>query len=147
MVCVFICMCCCLFLLFFFSSRRRHTRCALVTGVQTCALPICRNWVFKNDAQKAWLEACVAKGYTVPDWPKAYGGAGLTPEQTKVFKQEMKRIHARSPLDSFGIWMLGPALLQFGPAEPKVAYLNRSEESRVGKECVSTCRYRWSPDH
>src|SRR3546814_8985139 len=28
------------FLLFFFSSRRRHTRCALVTGVQTCALPI-----------------------------------------------------------------------------------------------------------
>src|SRR3546814_716475 len=29
-------------MLFFFSSRRRHTRCALVTGVQTCALPICR---------------------------------------------------------------------------------------------------------
>src|SRR3546814_10901826 len=30
---------------FFFSSRRRHTRCALVTGVQTCALPICpENW-------------------------------------------------------------------------------------------------------
>src|SRR3546814_5694656 len=29
-------------LFFFFSSRRRHTRCALVTGVQTCALPICR---------------------------------------------------------------------------------------------------------
>src|SRR3546814_2339458 len=30
-----------MFLFFFFSSRRRHTRCALVTGVQTCALPIC----------------------------------------------------------------------------------------------------------
>src|SRR3546814_1502622 len=29
-------------MLFFFSSRRRHTRCALVTGVQTCALPICQ---------------------------------------------------------------------------------------------------------
>src|SRR3546814_3643355 len=28
------------FIIFFFSSRRRHTRCALVTGVQTCALPI-----------------------------------------------------------------------------------------------------------
>src|SRR3546814_10324329 len=40
MVCVrrVICM-----LLFFFSSRRRHTRCALVTGVQTCALPISRH--------------------------------------------------------------------------------------------------------
>src|SRR3546814_6923958 len=32
---VFVCLC-----FFFFSSRRRHTRCALVTGVQTCALPI-----------------------------------------------------------------------------------------------------------
>src|SRR3546814_15354290 len=31
------------FVIFFFSSRRRHTRCALVTGVQTCALPICRS--------------------------------------------------------------------------------------------------------
>src|SRR3546814_1004641 len=34
--------------LFFFSSRRRHTRCALVTGVQTCALPICRQAVAKH---------------------------------------------------------------------------------------------------
>src|SRR3546814_14853490 len=33
-------MCCMFVFLFFFSSRRRHTRCALVTGVQTCALPI-----------------------------------------------------------------------------------------------------------
>src|SRR3546814_5158741 len=31
---------CCLLMFVFFSSRRRHTRCALVTGVQTCALPI-----------------------------------------------------------------------------------------------------------
>src|SRR3546814_3499228 len=35
-------MCCCGYFFFFFSSRRRHTRCALVTGVQTCALPIFR---------------------------------------------------------------------------------------------------------
>src|SRR3546814_4919740 len=35
------CLCCAFFFFFFFSSRRRHTRCALVTGVQTCALPIC----------------------------------------------------------------------------------------------------------
>src|SRR3546814_7817668 len=32
---------CITWICFFFSSRRRHTRCALVTGVQTCALPIC----------------------------------------------------------------------------------------------------------
>src|SRR3546814_11337767 len=37
-----ICISGCLFWCFFFSSRRRHTRCALVTGVQTCALPILR---------------------------------------------------------------------------------------------------------
>src|SRR3546814_1412062 len=35
------CVFCRFFRFFFFSSRRRHTRCALVTGVQTCALPIC----------------------------------------------------------------------------------------------------------
>src|SRR3546814_6525429 len=34
-------LCLCFLCCFFFSSRRRHTRCALVTGVQTCALPIC----------------------------------------------------------------------------------------------------------
>src|SRR3546814_8661064 len=34
------------FVLFFFSSRRRHTRCALVTGVQTCALPICYRAIY-----------------------------------------------------------------------------------------------------
>src|SRR3546814_10786389 len=44
-LCFFVCFLCCvlfvfLFCVFFFSSRRRHTRCALVTGVQTCALPI-----------------------------------------------------------------------------------------------------------
>src|SRR3546814_1179823 len=35
----------CLFFVFFFSSRRRHTRCALVTGVQTCALRISKRWL------------------------------------------------------------------------------------------------------
>src|SRR3546814_7692417 len=35
-----VCICCWTVCVFFFSSRRRHTRCALVTGVQTCALPI-----------------------------------------------------------------------------------------------------------
>src|SRR5881409_4211759 len=34
------------FVFFFFSSRRRHTRCETVTGVQTCALPICGDLVF-----------------------------------------------------------------------------------------------------
>src|SRR3546814_12592896 len=40
---------------FFFSSRRRHTRCALVTGVQTCALPICETFYGK-------AKRCLAPG-------------------------------------------------------------------------------------
>src|SRR3546814_4121519 len=36
---------------FFFSSRRRHTRCALVTGVQTCALPICQQHAAEHQRQ------------------------------------------------------------------------------------------------
>src|SRR3546814_6585116 len=42
---------CCVFLLFCFSSRRRHTRCALVTGVQTCALPISVRWKIRDPEQ------------------------------------------------------------------------------------------------
>lgn len=90
-----------------------------------------RKFMFKNDAQRAWLEACVAKGYTVPDWPQAYGGAGLSAEETKVLRQEMKRIKARSPLDSFGIWMLGPALLQFGTEDQKVHYLGQIARGEI----------------
>src|SRR3546814_19704239 len=54
-----------------------------------------RKWVFKNDAQKQWLEACVAKGYTVPDWPVDYGGGGLTPQQPKATNQEHGQAHWR----------------------------------------------------
>ena len=82
-----------------------------------------KNWKFQSEAQKTWLERCVTKGYTVPTWPEAYGGAGLNRDQEKVFHEELKRINARLPLQSFGIWMLGPALLQFGSEEQKLHYL------------------------
>src|SRR3546814_8034127 len=95
-------------LCFFFSSRRRHTRCALVTGVQTCALPIYSLYV--KPATKTRLYANVyfrefaSKGTPAVKYlgPEVYGG-----------KRRVKR----------------------------------SEERRVGKECVSTCRSRWSPYH
>lgn len=90
-----------------------------------------RNATFKNDAQKSWFEACLAKGYTVPDWPVAYGGAGLSPAEAKILKQEMGRIKARAPLQSFGIWMLGPALLHFGTEEQKLHYLNQIARGEI----------------
>ena len=82
-----------------------------------------RTWEFTSEAQRVWLERCVAEGYTVPTWPVEYGGAGLTRDEEKVFHEEMERIGARLPLQSFGIWMLGPALLHFGTHEQKLRYL------------------------
>src|SRR3546814_10346225 len=86
---------CCRYVVgFFFSSRRRHTRCALVTGVQTCALPI-------FPSPSPWLK--------------------------RLFSHT--NIHRRRLGVAAGVLLL------------------RSEERRVGKECVSTCRSRWSPYH
>src|SRR3546814_2453104 len=87
-------------LIFFFSSRRRHTRCALVTGVQTCALPISGR----------------ARGGLLMAWRFPW----------------LKRA---SPDD------------EVADADPSDGWQRRSEERRVGKECVSTCRSRWSPYH
>ncbi len=82
-----------------------------------------RNAVFKNDAQKRWLELMAERGWTVPDWPKDYGGGGLSPAETKILRQEMTAIGARNPLYSFGISMLGPSLLKHGTEEQKKRFL------------------------
>src|SRR3546814_2226480 len=94
--------------IFFFSSRRRHTRCALVTGVQTCALPICRG-----------------------------GGAS----QIDGLRRGV-----------LNLWELNVQRLQRGEVRQQRGWGHglkdeaRWEERRVGKECVRTCRSRWSPD-
>jgi acyl-CoA dehydrogenase len=82
-----------------------------------------RNWTFQSDAQRQWLEAMATRGWTVPDWPKDYGGGGLSAAEARVLKEEMQRIGARPALMSFGISMLGPALLKFGTEEQKRHYL------------------------
>ena len=82
-----------------------------------------RNWTFQSDAQRLWLERMVERGWTVPHWPRDYGGGGLSPAEAKVLKEEMARIGARQPLYSFGISMLGPALLKFGSEEQKKRFL------------------------
>src|SRR3546814_14084819 len=99
---------------FFFSSRRRHTRCALVTGVQTCALPISR----------------------------------LTEQQKTYEKVERAAQNGDQVVIDF-VGSVDGVKFDGGAADdyPLVLGSNRSEERRVGKECVSTCRSRWSPDH
>src|SRR3546814_4119113 len=84
---------------FFFSSRRRHTRCALVTGVQTCALPI----------------------------------------------SALPKFHSGFRFGSLRALLLLFFLLHFFLFF--LFFVIRSEERRVGQECVSTCRSRWSPSH
>src|SRR3546814_18082471 len=113
------------YLMFFFSSRRRHTSCGLVTGVQTCALPIwglevIRNWIPDLHLAEKKLLASVLAG-------SRQGGKLLM----TMFDEE------RLSLAAFDI----------STAERIYKSNRRSEERRVGKECVSTCRSRWSPFH
>src|SRR3546814_13849209 len=102
---------------FFLSSRRRHTRCALVTGVQTCALPIC----YYNFAQP-----------TAGDFLKDVGAMGLG---KALERRRMWNSSRMNPTDYSDV-----------SAAP-CTYLMRSDERRVGKAYVRTCRSRWSPFH
>src|SRR3546814_10906341 len=92
----------------FISSRRRHTRCALVTGVQTCALPICYVTLL---------------GLVSHEYFHTWNVKRLKPSDfahLDYTRENYTRL----------LW-----------------FFERSEERRVGKECVSTGRSRWSPYH
>lgn len=82
-----------------------------------------RKWVFSSEGQQLWLERMAAKGWTAPRWPAEYGGGGLTGDEAKVLREEMARIGARRPLSSFGLDMLGPALLLYATQEQKEQYI------------------------
>jgi acyl-CoA dehydrogenase len=86
---------------------------------------------FSGDAQRLWLERMGAKGWTVPEWPEAYGGGGLSKDEAKILAAEMRTMNARSPLSSFGIWMLGPALLKYGNEAQKLEHLPRIARGEI----------------
>src|SRR3546814_1309481 len=92
---------------FLCSSRRRHTRCALVTGVQTCALPIYSRGHLRHRENGQQVGSLL-------------DGVERVIILAELFLHRLRRCK------------------EFVP---------RSEERRVGKECVSTCRSRWSPYH
>ena len=77
----------------------------------------------KNPESKIWLERMAERGWTAPRWPTAYGGGGLSFQEERILQQEMQRIRARLPLNSFGLWMLGPALLEFASEAQKQEHL------------------------
>ena len=90
-----------------------------------------RKAVFADPDQKLWLDRMAERGLTVPDWPQAYGGGGLTPTQTKILHEEMADLGCRKPLYSFGISMLGPALLVFGSEEQKLNHLPKIARGEI----------------
>ena len=82
-----------------------------------------RNASFASEDARIWFERMRDKGWTAPEWPTEYGGGGLDEAQTKVLKEEMKSINARAPIFSIGIWMLGPAILEYGSHQQKLQHI------------------------
>lgn len=90
-----------------------------------------KNPNYTSEDQKIWFERMRDKGWTAPTWPVEYGGGGLSKDEAKILKKEMARLNCRIPLWSFGLAMLGPALLQFGTAEQKAKYLTEITRGEV----------------
>lgn len=80
-------------------------------------------FVFKNPHQKEWLARAAEAGLTAPEWPREFGGGGLSRAQAKVLSQEMRNLKIPPPLIGFGLTMIGPTLLQYGNEEQKRQHL------------------------
>ena len=78
---------------------------------------------FANPDSEVWLQRMAERGWTCPTWPQEYGGGGLSSDENKILQEELRAINARPALQSFGIWMLGPALLEFASHEQKLEFL------------------------
>ncbi|MDG1204634.1 MAG: acyl-CoA dehydrogenase family protein [Pseudomonadales bacterium] len=70
-----------------------------------------------------WRHSLGAKGWTVPTWPKEYGGGGLTNDEAAVLYEEIAKIKARLPMPGMGVSMIGPTLLEYGTEEQKKLHI------------------------
>jgi len=82
-----------------------------------------RRGEFPSEDARLWFERMRDRGWTVPEWPRQYGGGGLSAREARILKEEMKRIKARTPIYGIGIWMLGPAVLEYGNEEQRQKHL------------------------
>lgn len=74
---------------------------------------------------RLWLERMAEKGWTVPTWPKEYGGADLGRDEYRVLVEELQRVGARTPLTGRGVNYIGPTILELGTDEQKARWLPR----------------------
>lgn len=77
----------------------------------------------QDPALLEWRHKLGEKGWTIPTWPKEYGGGGLTPEQNAVLQEEIRAIKARMPMGGMGVSMIGPTLLEYGTEEQKLRHI------------------------
>jgi alkylation response protein AidB-like acyl-CoA dehydrogenase len=78
---------------------------------------------FSSEDQRLWFERMRDKGWFCPDWPREYGGGGLSPAELAVLESELRCLKCRPAQINLGIWMLGPVLLEYGSEEQKRALL------------------------
>ena len=86
---------------------------------------------YKNPETLQWLNLMAAKGFTAPTWPKEYGGAGLSPIENQILREEMTRINARPALSGMGLSMIGPALLEYGSDEQRAEHLPKIASGEI----------------
>ena len=82
-----------------------------------------RAFAGSDDPQIVWMHRMASKGWTAPSWPTEYGGGGLSAAEARVLDRELSRGGYRTPLASFGVWMLGPVLLEYANEAQKKEYL------------------------
>jgi alkylation response protein AidB-like acyl-CoA dehydrogenase len=83
------------------------------------------------DDVKNWAHALAARGYTVPMWPKEYGGGSFDAAHAAVIGEELARVGTMNPALSFGTQMLGPVLLEFASHEQKLEHLPKIARADV----------------
>src|SRR3546814_14398699 len=135
----------CLYLFFFFSSRRRHTRCALVTGVQTCALPIFYDLkkTTPNSIPESWscsLYTTINSQDQLHEMPPF---AALKQHILAEANKFAKSLHIDTRKNKLFITSCWVNI--YGPKDSQEIHHHRSEERREGKECGRTGKSRWWP--
>src|SRR3546814_3326091 len=133
---------------FFFSSRRRHTRCALVTGVQTCALPIYRPRVAVDTQVYGGVVVAFgtqrrlqAADVIFRAAPEADGGGGRLIRKRHQLRGGAQQVQQARFVETLALGLVSNAAIGGLRAAASIAI--STEARRVGKVWVRTCRSRW----